>query len=161
MTRTMTGIAIGLLAAGTFVAAQVPQQGGQPASQGQSQSGQAGQTVTYTGCVEAGSTPNSYILTNVTQSGGDTMGGANREAAGANRESSTKAIETQFTLSSAPSGFDWKSHVNQKVEVVAVPPSSSTVTSQAGQQAQQNQRPSTPRTITVRSARMVSDRCGL
>jgi hypothetical protein len=109
--------------------------------------------MTWTGCVEAGTTAGTYVLSNASATGAAQSPAKGPEAAGA------AAVGDKFVLSGAPASFNISSHVNHKVEItgtVADMASAGGAQSKAGQAASAD----TPSlTINVKSAKMVSDRC--
>jgi opacity protein-like surface antigen len=164
MKRTLTGTALAVLASAVFAAAQAqspnpsdrPSSPPQPpASQSQpsSRSSDQDKTMTWTGCLEAGTVAGTYVLSNASASGSAQTPTKAPETAGA------AAAGDKFVLSGAPASFNISSHVNHKVEITGT---ASDMAAAGGAQSKAGQMASadTPtRTITVKSAKMVSDRC--
>ena len=167
MKRTLTGTALAVFASVALAAAQAqspnpsdpppspaaPPSAQSPASQSQSSSRGNDQTMTWTGCLETGTTPGTYVLSNASASGAAPSKSTTREGAGA------AAAGDKFVLSGAPASFNISTHVNHKVEItgtVSDMASAGGAQSKAGQAASAD----TPtRTINVKSAKMVADRC--
>jgi hypothetical protein len=78
------------------------------------------QTITYTGCLEAGTTPGTFVLTNISQSG-ENQRSTSRPAsqAGAAAGASTTS-EDRINLSGSAAGFDMQKNLNHRVQITGV-----------------------------------------
>ncbi len=162
MKRTLIGTALAVLASAALAAAQAqapnpsdpPSSPQPPASQSPAPaaSAQTPASQTWTGCLEQGTTPGTYVLSNASASGAAAAKSAPREPAGA---AAAGDKGDKFVLSGAPASFNISSHVNHKVEITG------TVAEAAagGAQSKAASADMPTRTIAVKSAKMVSDRC--
>jgi opacity protein-like surface antigen len=168
MKRTLTGTALAVLASAALAAAQaqspqpsdppssppaVQSPAAPPAAQSQpaSRSSDMDKTTTWTGCLEAGTAAGTYVLSSASASGAAQSQSKAPQPAGA------AAAGDKFLLSGAPASFNISSHVNHKVEVTGTEMASAGgAQSKAGQAASAD---SPTRTINVKSAKMISDRC--
>ena len=169
MTRTILGTLVAVVAGAAMVAAQgqEPASSRPSSSQSSQQSAASEQGKTYTGCLEEGTTPGTYVLNNASESGKGAA--AASEAAGQPGQSqagqASKAAGERFTLSGTAAGFDFKANLNHRVEITGTLASSSP-SSQAG--ARPGAQPggamsssSTMQSISVASAKSLSDRCSV
>ncbi len=123
MKRTLIGTALAVLASAALVAAQgqAPNPSDPPsapprppAAQSPAPSAQTPESQTWTGCLEAGTTPGTYVLSSASASGAAAAKSAPREPAGA---AAAGDKGDKFVLSGAPASFNISSHVNHKVEI--------------------------------------------
>jgi hypothetical protein len=192
MTRTILGALFAAAAGAAVVAAQAQSEPARPPAQdpaspnrpASSQPAQRDaaqtQTVTFTGCLEAGDTPDTWVLTNVTQLNPSQPQSSAPGQPQAGQARADQSMEGQrLKLSGTAAGFDPKSHVSHRVEVTgrlsaneagsqSARPTQPAGQSQAGQsqagQAQAGQAQAgqaDTQTITLTSAKMISDRCAV
>ena len=169
MRRTLIGAVAAVFAGTVLIAAQ------DPAGQKDETKAQASVTqekdkaVTYTGCLEAGATPGSFVLSNATEVKDSTAGSSARPTTppqtpptGANPPSpnppSTAAdMKGQsLSLQGSPVGFDLATNLNHKIQVTG------TITElSAPARVEPVPEPGAPalKSFTVRSAKSLADRC--
>jgi hypothetical protein len=140
-----------------LVAAQDPQT---PPRSSADQKATTDKSVTYTGCLEAGAAPGTYMLSNATEVKPGAASPSN-PAAGAGGAASATA-GTSFKIAGTASGFDLASNLNHKVQVTGAVsdkemPSASASASAAGAQGAASA--SAMKTITIATARSLADRC--
>jgi len=121
MKRTWIGIFAAVVTAGTLLAAQEAAQN----AKGDDQKNQPAatttvdQTVTYTGCLEAGPAPGTYVLSNATEVKQTTTSSTTRSA---NAQTTTTTTTTatanpSFKILGTPVGFNLDANLNHKVQV--------------------------------------------
>jgi hypothetical protein len=152
MVRSLT-LALATLSAAAVVAAQAPaQQPPKPALESPSaqtpaprpESSTAGNKVTYTGCIKAGTAADTWVLENAELA---------TKGAGASAVATAGASKLAFNLDPA-ANVNLKSHANHKVELMGTiaPKSSSAAPSSSSTQADRQQ-------FKVESVKMVSATC--
>src|SRR5262249_17834988 len=119
MRRTAIGTFVALMAGAVMVVAQdAPQQGNAPPPSSAAQkSTTVDKSVTYTGCLESGAAPGSYVLNNAKEVK-QTSASTQSPAGGASASKSTSTASGQsFKLTGVPAGFDLAANLNHKIEV--------------------------------------------
>jgi hypothetical protein len=167
MRRTAIGTFVALMAGAALVLAQdAPPQGNAPApSAAQKSSASADKTVTYTGCLESGSAPGTYMLSNAAEVKQPATGGQSA-AGGAASSAKSTAGAPSFKLTGTPAGFDLAANLNHKIEVTGMISEASS-TPEPRTQPQPNeprtepqaQSQSAAKTFSLKTAKSLADRC--
>ena len=127
---------------------------------------------TYTGCLEEGTTPGTYVLSNVSESGKSSasqMGqAASGQASQAGQSAAAKTEGQRFTLSGTAPGFDFKDNLNHRVQITgsiasaaANPSAHAGEPNEARPNAGMSASATTMQSITVTTAKSLSDRCSV
>ena len=173
MTRTILGTLVAVFAGAAMVAAQgQPPSSSSPSPSSQSPSSQSSQSSassqrsqTFTGCLEEGATPGTYVLSNVSdaaKSGVSAAGEAAGQAQAGQAAAGAAKSGEQYTLSGTPSGFDFKANLNHRVQITGTLASASSSASSSGPRpGEAMSSSSSMKSITVASAKSVSDRCSV
>jgi hypothetical protein len=154
MTRCLPACIVAFALAAVGVSAQYPEQ--KPTEK---QSPSAGKTVTITGCVKEGDTPNSFVLSNVDPSSLPGAAGATGTTGTPSAPAGSSATATVQLSSSAD--IDLKKHVGHKVEIsgsIAKPEAGAAGT--AGTPSDPKDKSMAPK-LTVRSVKHVSESCSM
>jgi len=169
MRRTAIGTLMALMAGAVMVVAQdAPQQGNAqpPSSAAQKSSSTVDKSVTYTGCLESGAAPGSYVLNNATEVK-QTSTAAQSPAGAASASKSTSTTSGQsFKLTGVPAGFDLAANLNHKIEVIGMISETSS-TAEPRTQPQPNEPRTEPqaqasanmKSFSLKSAKSLADRC--
>ena len=177
MKRTLIGTLAAAFVSTTLIAAQDPQ----PQDQQRSSPPAAAQqekTVTYSGCLEAGPTAGTYVLSNATEvisipsmrspgmtppatpptgtpPAGTPPTGVNPPTP-ANPPTTAADVKGQsFTLQGTPVGFDLATNLNHKVQVTGIIAETST----ARVDPMPERGAAVTKSFTIRSAKSLADRC--
>jgi hypothetical protein len=117
MKRHLPGIAGAVLIGAALLSAQATPPTGAPSPALPGSTGTAGkpQTTIYTGCLAAGSTADTYILSNVTTT--DAKAAKSKSQPGSAAGSTTASPAPSYALMGAPANFDMKRNLNHKVQI--------------------------------------------
>lgn len=159
MRRILIGTLAAVFVVGTaLIAAQDPadQQKAQPSVSQQEKE----KAVTYTGCLEAGATPGTFVLSNATEAKSDTPApptGANPPSPVTNPDATAADAKGQsLMLQGTPVGFDLATNLNHKIQVTG---SIAEIPAAARTEPRAERSAPTMKSFTVRSAKSLADRC--
>jgi hypothetical protein len=167
MKHRLLGTAGFVLIGAALLGAQATSPTGSPSPALPGSTGTAGkpQTTIYTGCLAAGSTPDTYILNNVTTTDAKASKSKSQPATAAG--STTATPTPSYALMGAPANFDMKRNLNHKVQITgtltefgttgASPTANPEAAGSASAASPGTQ--STRQTLIVRSAKVLSDAC--
>jgi hypothetical protein len=169
MRRTAIGTFVALMAGAVIVVAQdAPQQGNAPASSpAQKSSSTTEKSVTYTGCLESGAAPGTYMLSNATevkQTTTTSQSAAGGAASSAKSTTTSTATAPSFKLTGTPAGFDLAANLNHKIEVTGMISETSS-TPEPRTQPQPNEPRTEPqvqsqtKSFSLKTAKSLADRC--
>ncbi len=129
MKRTLmaTGVAVAFSAALAF--AQTPSSTDQSSSKSSKHQRSSREEVTLTGCLQQGSTPNTYLLTNVQQ---ETTGTSGQSASSSSQSSTSGSSSSESVELLAGRRTNLKEHVGHKIEVKGYPAGMEEPGSQSG-----------------------------
>jgi len=167
MKHLLPGTAGAVLIGAALLSAQATPPTGSPSPVLPGSTGTAGkpQTTIYTGCLAAGATADTYMLSNVSTTDAKTSKSRSQPASAAGSTTTTPA--PSYALMGAPANFDMKRNLNHKVQITgtlteigiagAAPgPNPEAAGSSTGVSAGTQ---SPMQTIIVRSAKVLSETC--
>jgi hypothetical protein len=153
MKRTLRGVLVAVVAAGAMVAV----------AQAQSTTSQKktsdSKSVTLTGCVQAGTMADTFLLTDVTQTAGPTLPGIADSGSGGALELKGTSGRTSSVELMSGSGVDLKAHVGHKVEITGMPQAPKKAASSGAGSGMAGTSGSTTPSVRVESLRHLADAC--